>query len=193
MSLRLEIRIDGYWISSSGRGQGYLHDAETVLDVDGFPYLPGRHLRGLLREAVRLLDDWGAVEPGALSRLFGEGGRAAAQRGGLTVTNAELAPALRGAIERPETLFDTLSLTRMNAAGVADTGSLRVLRVALPMTLWAELDWAAAEATVSDGEEPWDWKAVVTEALPLIRAVGAHRNRGLGRALVTAHPVAGAA
>ena len=52
MSYRLKIDIQSYWHPSTGRGQGSDVDALAHRDKDGIPCLPGRTIKGLLRDAV---------------------------------------------------------------------------------------------------------------------------------------------
>lgn len=182
MTLRLAISINSFWISASGQGQAQLFDGETVRDAQGFPYLPGRHLRGLLRHAVARLAAWDPALSGEDARLFGEERQGGMSRlGGLTVPNAELPVAIRTALAHsPDVLLEPFAMTALDPErGVAATGSLRLLRVAVPMTLHATLDWQHPE------DDHPGWRDTLRAALPFIRAVGAHRHRGLGRALVT--------
>lgn len=69
----LKITLHGYWHAGSGRGEGPGADASVVRDGAGLPYLPGRTLKGLLREAVRRAMRLGRVPGGApeLRRWFG--------------------------------------------------------------------------------------------------------------------------
>ena len=54
MSLRLQIRFLSHWRTGTGRGRAGSLDATCQRDEVGLPYLPGKHLRGHLREAVTL-------------------------------------------------------------------------------------------------------------------------------------------
>ena len=51
---RLEIRFHGYWHPGTGRGDGASADAIVHRDEGALPFLPGRTVKGLLRNAVRL-------------------------------------------------------------------------------------------------------------------------------------------
>src|SRR5690606_24392052 len=48
----IELELLSPWHVSSGRGRGASADLTVVRSSGGLPYLPGRALRGLLREAV---------------------------------------------------------------------------------------------------------------------------------------------
>ena len=69
---------------------------------------------------------------------------------------------------------DLYSTAIDSRTGVAKHHSLRGMQVTVPMTLQAQI--ALIKST------DIAWKEVIKTALPLIRAVGASRSRGLGRA-----------
>ena len=52
----LIIEILDAWHPGSGRGRGLQFDATALRDEDGFPYLTGRHLRGLIPVSYTHLD-----------------------------------------------------------------------------------------------------------------------------------------
>ncbi|WP_439598198.1 hypothetical protein [Falsiroseomonas sp.] len=187
----LKVQIAGYWISATGRGRAAVHDAETALDHDRLPMLPARHLKGLVRDAMEWLETQGGLPAGRSAWLLGDrperGHGTAASR--IALANAVLGAAARAAIlgapderlrdARRDALFQTLASTAIEpGTGMAADQTLRVMRVAVPLTLEAELRWTC--------HEPDDaWVADIAGALPLVRAVGAKRHRGLGRALLT--------
>jgi len=84
----LVLDLVSYWHAGTGRGDGPSVDAVVARTKEGLPYLPGRTVKGLVREAVRL-----------------------AQRAGLL---AEVARQLKTAEE--EQIADTLSDTDAPAA-----------------------------------------------------------------------------
>jgi len=52
----------------------------------------------------------------------------------------------------------------------------------VPLTLYATIETVATATHSGHGA---DWPELLEQALPLIRAVGAQRSRGLGRATLT--------
>ncbi|WP_172202829.1 RAMP superfamily CRISPR-associated protein [Niveibacterium sp. COAC-50] len=187
----LTVTFHDFWHSGSGRGTGNLIDASIDRDAARLPYLPGRQLKGLLREALATLESLGHVATGNTSALFGEGADADAgetrhdsKPGALQVSDARLpepivawlqagnqrdAAKLRAELTRP--IFAT---TIDEASGTARDQSLRSTEVTIPLTLEAQIE----------GPDSDDWVATLNRALPLIRAAGAHRSRGLGRCTV---------
>jgi hypothetical protein len=69
----LRIDIQTYWHPGTGRGSGFHLDALTHTGADGLPRLPGRTLKGLLRDALYRAERWGwpAVPAGTTRCLFG--------------------------------------------------------------------------------------------------------------------------
>lgn len=185
--LKIEIRSD--WHPGTGRGSGFHLDAVTYEGADGLPRLPGRTLKGLLRDALYRAEAWGWAEvpTGTTKALFG----ARADQDGETTTGllrvgdatlpAEVAAYLASAAGQP--LVPGLYRERFSTAidpktGVAAGRSLRGMRVVVPLTLFAPIAEVPGVAPVAD------WRKGLGAVLPLIDAVGAHRTRGLGRAVL---------
>jgi hypothetical protein len=200
-SVTLVVRIDSYWRAGTGRGAAGRLDALCIRDRDGLPCLPGRAVKGLLRDAVDRAEQWGwfahRPRPALTTRLFGEEGfrrtedgspdmtrpYPAAASGCLRVSNAVLPPGDRAWLKKEPQLIAHLFGTMNSTAIRHDTGaaldrSLRAEEVAMPMTLEAEI------AELGGGAPP-DWPEVLALAIPLVRAVGSGKSRGLGRCHVS--------
>lgn len=197
----LEIDVHTFWHAGTGRGDGTGADAVLVRTPGGLPYLPGTTLRGLLREACALAEQVGALPSGRAVAWFGtdiprgdagagddalEEARFRTVPGLLRVGEARLgddaAAAARWeawAAANPAVvahLSVPLSSTRVDREGVAADHTLRSLEVAAPLRL-------RAAVTTLDGASDGEWaREMATAVLPLLRDLGAHRNRGLGRA-----------
>lgn len=199
MSYQLKIEIQSYWHPGTGRGQGSDVDALAHRNQDGIPCLPGKTVKGLLRDAVTR---WQAFLPNdgtdalpLVEQLFGKAPVQEALNndrpkpymegfGLLRVSDARLEEKecvhLRGNTELTAGLFRNLHATKINAdTGTAQEKSLRGIEVVVPLTLYAEIMEVPGATPVKD------WVKQLEPALKLIRAVGAHRTRGLGRAVVT--------
>ena len=189
----LQVRLLDTWHVGSGRAAGRHLDAVVERDPHGLPYLPGRAMKGLLREAAVHLEAWGHWPPGTVERLFGSVARRAGEpsRPGLVrVGSAELPPAERAwlAGDHPDAarhraaLFMEQFQTAIDAdTGIAADGTLRGIECVVPVTLQAEIALDAAADALPTAD---DWQRL-TQLLPLVRAVGAHRTRGHGRAELT--------
>ncbi|MBF0422021.1 MAG: hypothetical protein HQL73_03420 [Magnetococcales bacterium] len=189
----LEIDIQSYWHAGTGKGSASYLDAISQTDARGLPFLPGRNLRGLLRHAMEIAEQWGHVERGMAFRLFGgwdsrripqERTRFNSQEGALVVENAHLPEAvarwLTDSDERAiyrQALFQPLFSTAVDhGSGRARDGSLRGLQAVVPLTLTAPVFYQG---------DPSEWRQALILVLPLIRAVGGHRHRGFGRAVLS--------
>lgn len=194
--IELEIELRSFWRIGSGRGQGALHDATILRDRDGLPYIPGRSLRGLLRDAFAKLEAWGHLTDGLSAELFGTEGAAAlsaengeTRSGMVAVSNAVLSSHIRkhlldgnsvaGALR--EALSRTVYATAIEEeTGSAKDHSLRTDEVAVPMKLYAEIE-------LSEDLTPEKVDQVTAKcglAISLITGIGARRNRGFGDAIV---------
>ncbi len=192
--------ILSWWHAGTGRGGGPRSDAVVARTAQGLPYLPGRTVKGLLRNAVRLgvaagvarpnqLEDWFGSDlvrgdpDDRVSKLEGEA-RFNTTTGVLRFESAMLGPewaawAAQNPRER-ERLFDTLASTSIDADGVARDETLRVIEASVPMVLEARVTGLTEES-----------REVLEQVLPLfLRGLGSYRHRGLGR--VHVHLKAGA-
>lgn len=187
---RLFVETLSYWTCATGATRGRLYDSVCVRDREGLPYMPGRHLRGLLREAVRQLPD---VDADVVSLLFGPRDTDGIAFGSqIRIGSASLVAPVRALLEkmsreeRERALFATIQSTAINdATGAALETSLRTYEVVAPTLLEAEIsgDGAAFDERGAPQKPCEDWFDIVQRALPLIEGVGAHRARGYGRAI----------
>ena len=187
----LRVELLDLWHAGSGRGQGRALDAVALVDADGLPYLPGRQLKGLLRDALRCLEGWGHVAAGTVSRVFGDEIDAEpddlrtrrSQPGQIAVSSAVMSAAesawLRSEDGRAGIphLFVEVFSTAIDDNGVASDYTLRGVQMVVPMTLQADLQLQATDAQ----QAVLDIKAL-EQAAQLVQQVGAHRSRGAGRA-----------
>jgi CRISPR/Cas system CSM-associated protein Csm3 (group 7 of RAMP superfamily) len=184
--LRLTIDIRSYWHVASGGSNAYGADGVVRRDALGLPFLPGRAVKGLLRDACtkRNTDDE------KLRKLFGKGDRenptdVASQdfdAGVLRFSDARIDEKSRAYLAaRPEAerkalaagLYRTAHMTAMDANGAVKETSLRSVEVSVPVAL---------ETSISAAVDPgFDWRAAIKDALPLITGLGAFRTRGYGQ------------
>ena len=195
----ISIEISSYWHVGSGQGSGSHLDALVEKDKRGLPFISGKMLKGLLRDAVNRLEQWQQLDQFQktetlthVEQLFGSAGfgqdekgqavpRQQTIAGSLRLNDAVLPDDLQQWLADPaqtlqrQQLFTEMYSTAINEKGVAKNKSLRGRQVTIPLSLEAEIEWIGEE-------ENNQWQAIVAEALPLIRAVGSQRSRGYGRA-----------
>jgi len=206
MRKTLKFEIQGFWHAGTGRGAGAELDAVVIRTAEGLPLLPGRTVKGLLRDAVDLAEQTTGVGAGTAVRLFGtdverkgenkgkrgerekalEEARFTTEAGQLAVGSAELGlgeareqwrkwAASKEGGAAAERLFRPFASTKIDDRGVAANKTLRAIELAVPMTLFAEVT----------GPDDAPWVEAVRTACAYIDALGSHRNRGLGRVVVT--------
>lgn len=191
-TLIIEILSD--WHPGTGRGSGFYLDAVVYKDPDGLPRLPGRTLKGLLRDALERAErwQWPGIPEGTTWQFFGSRGQSRdphrqrdenlSDAGALRVSDACLPPEVADYLKSQpgRRLIDHLyrehfSTAIDHASGVAKSKSLRGMEVIVPLTLEARI-------SLIPGRELANWQETLVGVLPLINAVGAHRTRGFGRA-----------
>lgn len=195
----LRFSLSSYWRVSSGKGSDAVADVLVLRDANGLPTIPGRAVKGLLREAMTLATLSGTVSRDRVVRWFGselpghggdqpvsgdhrekqlEAGRFESTEAGLWFGSASLPAAWgswacqnRGSKE-VKALFGFQSSTSIGDDGMAVDHTLRVSEVAIPMDLRAE---------VCGPSDDLSWVEDLRSCLPLLRCLGSRRNRGLGR------------
>jgi hypothetical protein len=191
----LHVDIRSYWHPGTGRGLGTQLDAITHRNARGLPTLPGRTLKGLLRDAVYRWEQFGGFADLELrsssiaEQLFGPRGIEGVETwpGLLRVGDAVLAATDTAYLAADPKLCAGLYHSHFATAVEHETGTaaektLRGIELVVPLKLFAEITTIATAAHVDLADR---WPDILRTALPLVWAVGAHRSRGLGRAVLT--------
>jgi len=202
-SYNLLLDMKSYWHPGTGKGSGSHVDAVVEKDRFGCPFIAGRMLKGLLRDAVFRTLSWnsggfgenGPATENVIEILFGswafEAQRPRHQTvpGLIRLSDAVLDEEVRQWLAEEDAcrqaLFRDIYSTAIDSAkGVAKQGSLRGKQVVVPVKLQAKLEIMAPFNISDQKDETWvcqHAEKIINTALPLIRAVGAGRTRGLGR------------
>ncbi len=196
-SLTLELEMLDYWHCGSGKGGCDYLGAQADRDSLGLPFVPGRLLKGLLRDALERCEAFGHAAPGSAEALFGgRAGRGLAsgppQPGAVRVADARLPEPVRAWLRGAEAATFRQALARElfavavdEATGGARDGRPRGMEAIVPLVLEAELRPVEGRAV------PSGWQEAIALALPLVGAVGAYRTRGLGRCALRIRQEAG--
>ncbi|MBD3776106.1 MAG: hypothetical protein IE920_03125 [Thiotrichales bacterium] len=200
MKLTIKAEFQSYWHIGTGRGSGQNADALVEKDVFGLPYVPGKTLKGLFRDACFKLDEW-EQQDGLTNLLFGIRTGADNQKreetefGLLRFGNLEMPEKVylqqRHAGVRNEVshLFHVLSSTAIDEqTGSAKDKSLRLTEVVIPMTLMGEISLIPPvgqsiqqQAQRALMQNPQQLVLTLQQAASLITHIGANKNRGFGR------------
>lgn len=72
-SIKYELQFFSNWHLGSGLSVGADMDATTIKDENGLPYVPGRTLKGIIRDAAQLLVDneYSGFDQAFMDRIFG--------------------------------------------------------------------------------------------------------------------------
>lgn len=202
----LAVDLRHYWHSGTGSTSGTHLDALTAKYPNELPFIPGKHLKGLLRHAWHRAETWGwfdfSCPAGPAenweSLLFGSrdlpGGRFDTLPGMLFVDDAALAEQeqcwLNAQPELKTHLYQEVFSTAIDEQGSAVNQSLRGIEVAVPVCLFAPISLNVTaqntehrEQQLAALEHPELWQAL-EQCLTLIDSLGASRSRGLGEAYV---------
>lgn len=187
----IKITLNSDLCVSSGYAYAGIIDCDVCYNESGIPYIPGRRLKGCLREAGELI----RIDEQELAAIFGSSG--SNEAGGIILGNAYPMP-----VSEYETLNDELTALRKNSSfspyltqqkvleyytrvkaqtsidsetGVAKNSSLRYTRVINqyldgedePLSFYAEVEFDCDENTL---------RRIVKS----LRHMGMHRSRGLG-------------
>ena len=186
----LTIEILSFWHAGSSLGKGAEADATALVDDRGLPFLPGRTVKGLLREAVLTCEEFGRLPMGTTCRLFGKaptpGEPSDSSPGILRFDSAQICGSARCELLRKEperkqendlrpSLFEKISSTAIDDHGQAADHTLRTIEVTVPVTLHSRVH----------GPAETDWVDAIRFASSLVRSLGCQRHRGLGRCRVT--------
>ncbi len=158
------IKFLDYWHLGSGDSAGSMYDSIVVKDKFGLPYVPGKTIKGLVRQYFRV------IEPNEekIKHIFGSKAdfEANSYFSNATLSEDEVAY-LKKNHSLKKYLFAKISQTRIDENGVAKDQSLRQLEVVIPLTL--------------SGFIKTDEKELIIKSLQSIKQMGLNRNRGLGR------------
>ena len=166
------------WHCGSGTSAGADVDELVVKDKNGMPYIPGKTLKGLIREAV---DDYllfsGQEDKMStqVDLLFGKimsGGdtpvTGCAHFENATLPEDEYMAIVNNKAQRY--MYEKITTTAIDSDGIAKDHSLRSIEVVVPCSL---------HACITD--VPEEYVGVIEGSFGLLKRLGLKRNRGLGR------------
>jgi len=158
--MRYKITFLDYWHLSSGLSAGARFDSIVTKDENDIPYIPGKTIKGLIKEQYEKL------KYPNIEELFGKEG---VDEGELYFSNAYIDEDEKNQITNNNLqnyLYDVIASTKIDKNGIAVDDSLREIEVVVPLTLYAEIIGADEN---------------ITKAFKCVKQMGLNRNRGLGR------------
>ncbi len=159
------------WHCASGLNTGADADDMPLCGSDKLPVIPGRTIKGLLREAAEIVADKQFIQ-----NCFGMEMRkshTADCQGKCVFSNAELTAKIKKTIidnKGTEILFRGVSSTKIDRDGMAQDDSLRRCNYTVPLTLFGKI------SGIADEDVP-----AMERCMKFIKRLGLKRNRGFGR------------
>lgn len=179
-NLSYSIEFHSLWHCGSGLSAGADIDTLVIKDDSLLPYVPGKTVKGILREAV---EDYAAYMKlnvdSTINSVFGHLSPKNSDdiiQGDAFFTNAELSKDEQNYIkasELQEHLYKAISSTKIDNEGIAEDHSLRRIEATIPCVLYGKI------LNVDD-----KLVDVFKKAVGLVKRIGLNRNRGLGRCTI---------
>lgn len=177
-NINYKIQFFSEWHCGSGLAAGADVDALVIKDKNSLPYIPGKTIKGLVREAVEDIlsfKEKKEEKEAVFRRSFGysENIEKEIKQGCSFFTNATLSKDLQiKIIDKKITkyLFRARSSTAIDNNGIACAHSLRRLQTTVPCELEGEI-LDVPDELIED----------IEAGLLYIKRLGYNRNRGLGR------------
>lgn len=176
--MKIKITFFTYWHCGSGSSGGSRIDAMVTKDENNLAYIPGKTLKGHIREMAETLGDCDFI-----NKCFGGSTddkdscydkEAKNKQGVCYFSDAVLDESVDKALS--SYLYKTISSTAINEKGLAESKSLREIEVVVPLTLYATID--------TDTCAPEEI-ALLKTACKQVKRIGLNRSRGLGRCEIT--------
>jgi CRISPR-associated protein Csx10 len=191
-ALHIEITVGSALCAGAGTSRPGVVDREVNFDSAGLPYIPGKTLKGLLRDAYRQLLACGCFsglpEPDAVFGKAGQKSGAALEVGNARLKDAaKLGPWLRaletargGPIARPDVVAHYTEIRRQTAidraSGAPDENTLRATRT---LRKGADMVFHAPLSGL-----PANHEDAVALAAAALQQMGTARTRGFGEVTV---------
>lgn len=173
MKLRLELLDDT--VFGSGQSVPGAEDSSVLYDRDGFPYLRGTTVKGLLREAFINYTVWTGGNEDLVGIIFGEGGMEAESKRKLFVTDAVIPEQVKKEFKdySQDEILAACTYTRTFTKvedGKASDGSLRTVRcIKKGLVFYGNIEFAEEDAEI------------IKKSVSSVKWIGSMRTRGMGK------------
>jgi hypothetical protein len=178
MNKDIEYNIEFFseWHCGSGLAAGADVDALVIKDKDGLPFVPGKTIKGLIKEAIENIIDLKNNKNINLNDAFGlVHGQECVKEGCMYFSNAILPDHDNIAMEKlQEYMYRNFSSTCIDDNGIAQKHSLRRVETVIPCNLIGKIT-----------NVPEELVDVLVSSFGLIKRMGVNRNRGLGRCRIS--------
>ncbi|APF18782.1 protein of unknown function DUF324 [Caldithrix abyssi DSM 13497] len=182
---KLTYKIDFFsdWHMGTGLSSGSDADLLVIKDKNGLPFIPGKTLKGLFKDAAKDLLDAHYLDTNFIREVFGvdstENSDEESIPGKAFFSNAELSDNVKKLLKDNTThIYRRISSTAIEKNGQAKEHSLRTFEVTVPLTLYATIENIPASVNID----------TLIACMKMIKRIGTGRNRGFGRCEFSKHP-----
>lgn len=182
-TLQYKIEFFSYWHASSGLSSGAEADLTVIKDKNNLPYIPGKTLKGLLREAAETIYEANStlISKEFITKIFGETpskNQPSPIESEVFFCDANLTKKLhdffKNNADKKKNLYQTIASTKIDNQGQAVDHSLRSIQVTIPIELYSQII-----------DFPEEYTKEMELCFAFVKRMGLNRNRGLGRCLIT--------
>ena len=184
-TLQYKIEFTSFWHTGSGLSSGTESDLVVIKDKNELPFIPGKTLKGLLREAAEIINsfDDNLVSQEFINIVFGE--KSDEEKSDLPreakcfFTDAYLTENIREYLsqkenkDQKESLYKNISSSKIDNKGQTVDHSLRQMEVTIPLELYAEVV-----------DLPQEFQQQLEYCFSWVKKMGLNRSRGLGRCVL---------
>jgi CRISPR/Cas system CSM-associated protein Csm3 (group 7 of RAMP superfamily) len=173
MEITYQIQFHSFWHSGSGLSGGVITDAHVLKTKNGLPYIAGKTLKGLLREAAEKIMETNTelLSQDFFNQVFGN--KNLSKGTACHFTSAYLSQNLSDKLNGKESLlYQQIASTAIDEKGQAIAHSLREMEVTIPLVLYAQIVDFPSES---------NFREELKLCMQYIKAMGTKRHRGLGR------------
>ncbi len=174
IKLKYKINILSDWHIGSGLDAGTNIDLLVLKTNKNLPFIPGKTIKGLLRDAAMDLSDVQQINSNLIVEIFGSRTKHnESTPGSAAFSNASLEADQQLEIvdnKLSPFLYRAIASTAITETGIALEKSLRSMEVCLPVELHGQIE-----------VEKETHFLALQKAAKLVRHFGVQRNRGLGR------------
>jgi len=165
--MKIRIQFFTYWHCGAGSSGGSNMDALVIKDKNGLPYVPGKTLKGHIREMAETIDGSKEFVDSCFGKASIENDKNENRNEATCYfSNAALDEEIDPEIS--EYFFQSIASTKIESNGLAAEGSLREIEVTVPLTLYASIENCNNEK-------------MMIQAFRQVKRMGLNRSRGLGR------------
>ncbi len=178
-NIKYKIEFFSDWHCGSGLSAGADVDSLVIKDKNGMPFIPGKTIKGLLKEAVENFIEYSGSsdeEKEAANETFGQPS-GEGNPGKAFFSNAELEDDIYRPIVDASLqihLYRKVAYTKINEKGLAEEHSLRKIQTVIPCILTGIIS-----------EVPEGLAEIMVHSFGLVKHIGLSRSRGLGRCQIT--------